>query len=160
MLHPSRAIDVLLVNDNSADTAQNFPNGSEILTIYVQSVSANLTRMPYIPSVETFIAQVLATKPTFFGCNDTSKITIIYLPTKQFSFNSGTATMKLSYKLSETDAMIANGAATAANGGNDTMWATCLGYGIMQKSPGQMPAGCTTCLQQYCYNGSGNGTVV
>lgn len=31
-LQPARKIDVILVNDNSADTGANYPNGSEILT--------------------------------------------------------------------------------------------------------------------------------
>lgn len=42
LLH--REVDVIIVNDNSADTSNNFPNGSEILTTYVQSLSAGLTR--------------------------------------------------------------------------------------------------------------------
>ena len=75
LLQPSRDVDVIVVNDNSADS-NNFPNGSEILTTYVQSLNAGLTKMPFIPSVEIFIAEGLNKRPTFFGCNDTSKITI------------------------------------------------------------------------------------
>lgn len=56
LLQPARGIDVILVNDNSANT-NNYPNGSEILTTYVQSLNQKLTRMPFVPSVETFLAQ-------------------------------------------------------------------------------------------------------
>lgn len=75
-----RNIDALIVNDNSADTSDNFPNGSEILTTYIQAKSAGLTRMPVIPSVDTFVSQGLNKRPTFFGCNNASQMTIIYMP--------------------------------------------------------------------------------
>jgi lysophospholipase len=86
MLEPARGVDVLLVNDNSADTSNNFPNGSEILTTYVQSLNAGLTKMPVIPSVETFIAEGLNTRPTFFGCNDQTKLTIVCIPNVNILF--------------------------------------------------------------------------
>ena len=75
LLQPSRGVDAIIVNDNSADS-NNFPNGSEILTTYVQSLNAGLTKMPFIPSVETFVAEGLNKRPTFFGCDDMSKVTI------------------------------------------------------------------------------------
>jgi lysophospholipase len=123
LLH--RAVDVIVVNDNSADTANNFPNGSEILTTYVQSLSAGLTRMPVIPPVATFISQGLNRRPTFFGCNDASKTTIIYLPNYNYTFPSNEPTTKLQYSKSETIGMIANGVQVAAKGG-DKGWPLCL----------------------------------
>lgn len=101
MLQPSREIDVILVNDNSAD-ANNFPNGSEILTTYVQSLNAGLTKMPVIPSVETFISQGLNKRPTFFGCNDANKATIIYIPNVNYTYPSNQPTAKLQYMPDET----------------------------------------------------------
>lgn len=76
LLQLARGVDVILVNDNSADT-NNFPNGTGILTTYVQSLTQKLTRMPYIPSVETFLAQGLHKKAVFFGCSARDKATII-----------------------------------------------------------------------------------
>lgn len=102
MLQPSRQIDVIIVNDNSADTSMNFPNGSEILTTYVQSLNAGLTKMPVIPSVDTFISQGLNKRPTFFGCNDPSKATIIYVPNVNYTFPSNEPTAKLQYMPNET----------------------------------------------------------
>ena len=104
MLQPSRGVDVLVVNDNSADS-NNFPNGSAILTTYVQSLNAGLTRMPVIPSVETFISQGLNKRPTFFGCNDNSKITIVYVPNVNYTFPSNQPTAKLQYQPDETRGM-------------------------------------------------------
>lgn len=149
LLH--RAVDVIIVNDNSADTSNNFPNGSEILTTYVQSLSAGLTRMPAIPAVSTFLAEHLNQRPTFFGCNDASKTTIVYLPNVNYTFASNEPTAKLEYLAAETDAMIANGVQIASKGG-DPGWPLCLACGIMKKAPGTLPGGCAACFKQYCYN--------
>jgi lysophospholipase len=149
LLH--RAVDVIIVNDNSADTSNNFPNGTEILTTYVQSLSAGLTRMPVIPPVATFISEGLNQRPTFFGCYDASKTTIIYLPNYNYTFPSNEPTLKLEYTESETIGMIANGVQIATKGG-DEGWPLCLACGLMKKAGGTLPSGCTTCFAQYCYN--------
>jgi lysophospholipase len=104
LLQPSREVDVMVVNDNSADT-NSFPNGSAILTTYVQSLNAGLTKMPVIPSVETFISQGLNKRATFFGCNDNSKITIVYVPNVNYTFPSNQPTSKLQYQPDETRGM-------------------------------------------------------
>ncbi|KAL1966527.1 hypothetical protein VTN77DRAFT_4449 [Rasamsonia byssochlamydoides] len=148
-LQPARGVDVLLVNDNSADT-NNFPNGSEILTTYVQSFNQNLTRMPYIPSVETFLSEGLNQRATFFGCNETDKLTIVYIPNFNFTYASNTATLQLQYSTSETEAMIANGVAVINQGGEEG-WGTCLGCAIMAKTGTTLPSDCTACFAKYCY---------
>lgn len=149
MLQPVREIDVLLVNDNSADS-NNFPNGSEILTTYVQSFNHNLSRMPFIPSVDTFISQGLNKRATFFGCHDTSKITIVYIPNVNYTYQSNTPTAKLQYSITETDAMIANGVQMASQGGASD-WGTCLGCAILIKSGYELPTACHKCFSKYCY---------
>ena len=131
--------------------ANFLPQGSEILTTYTQSLTANLNRMPVIPPVSTFIAQHLNQRPTFFGCNDTSKTTIIYLPNFNYTYPSNQATAKLEYLKAETDGMIANGVQIASKGG-DSGWPLCLACGIMKKAPGTLPAGCAACFSEYCYN--------
>lgn len=133
LLH--RAVDVIIVNDNSADTSNNFPNGSEIYTTYQQATAQGLTRMPVIPPVSTFISLGLNTRPTFFGCNDSSKSTIIYLPNVDYTYPSNQPTEKLEYTVGETDAMIGNGVQIATKGG-DGGWPLCLACGIMKKAGG------------------------
>lgn len=150
-LQPARGVDVLIVNDNSADTSLNFPNGSEILTTYVQSFNHNLTLMPPIPSVSTFVSEGLNKRATFFGCNETDKLTIVYLPNVNITYPSNQPTAKIQYTPSETDGMIGNGLAMANQGGEDG-WATCLGCAIMKKTNSTLPAGCAACFQKYCYN--------
>ncbi|KKY26496.1 putative lysophospholipase 1 [Phaeomoniella chlamydospora] len=156
LIHSARDVDVLFVNDNSADTSSNFPNGSEILTTYVQSLSAGLARMPYIPSVETFIDEGLNTRATFFGCNDTSKITIIYLPNVAYTYDSGQSTSKLEYTEEETAGMISNGVAIATQNGNigpTTNYTLssgyempAIGFGVYQVPASECPALCLYAL--------------
>ena len=150
-LQPSRPIDVLIVNDNSADTSDNYPNGTEILTTYVQAQAAGLSRMPFIPSVSTFVSEGLNKRATFFGCQDTSKLTIVYLPNVNYTYDSGQPTSKLEYTVAETDAMIANGVQIATQGG-DAGWSTCLGCAIVMKTGQALPPQCQACFQKYCYS--------
>jgi lysophospholipase len=149
-LQPARGVDVMIVNDNSADTSNYFPNGSEILTTYVQSQNANLTRMPYIPSVDTFLSEGLNKRATFFGCNATDKITIVYLPNVNITYQSNQSTLRPQYSVAETEGMIGNGVAVANQGG-ESGWATCLGCAIMMKTGTKLPAECQACFQKYCY---------
>ncbi|RHZ67855.1 hypothetical protein CDV55_104077 [Aspergillus turcosus] len=148
-LQPARAVDVMIVNDNSADTSNNFPNGSEILTTYVQSQSAGLTRMPYIPSVETFLSQGLNRRPTVFGCNTTA-ITIVYLPNVNITYPSNTSTEQVQYSVPETEGMISNGVAMAEQPG-EIDWPLCLACVIMMKTNTTLPASCAPCWAKYCY---------
>ncbi|KAL2002180.1 hypothetical protein VTN02DRAFT_477 [Thermoascus thermophilus] len=149
-LQPARGVDVLLVNDNSADDSHNFPNGSEILTTYVQTFNHNLTRMPYIPSVDTFVSEGLNRRATFFGCDEADKLTIVYIPNVNITYPSNQSTYKLQYDNDETDGMIGNGLAMADQGGEEG-WGTCLGCAILKKSGNQLPADCDACFQKHCY---------
>ena len=102
LLQPARGVDVIVVNDNSADTSDNFPDGSEILTTYQQAQMSGLTKMPFIPSVATFAAEGLTKRPVFFGCGDASVLTVVYLPNVNYTYPSNTPTSKLQYDKSET----------------------------------------------------------
>jgi len=146
-----RAIDVLIVNDNDADTIDNFPNGTGVLDTYNEAVAAGLTTMPVIPSAATFAAQGLNKKPTFFGCNTNNTLTVIYIPNTAYSFPSNQSTNKIQYYVNETDGMIANGV-QIANYGGKADWPLCLACGFMKKSGEALPAGCTACFAEYCYN--------
>ena len=150
-LQPSRSIGVILVNDNSADTSDNFPDGSELYQTYMQAQMAGLTKMPVIPPSSVFVSKGYNIRPTFFGCNDNSKITIIYLPNHNYTFPSGQSTARLQYSPSDTDAMIKNGNQVGTFGGNAT-FPECLGCAIVKKTGGALPAACTKCFADFCYN--------
>ncbi|CAF9933915.1 hypothetical protein IMSHALPRED_009520 [Imshaugia aleurites] len=151
LLEPARSVGVILVNDNSADTSGNFPDGSELYQTYMQAQLAGLTKMPVIPPASTFLSQGYNQRPTFFGCNDASTITIVYLPNYNYTFPSGESTEKVEYLPSETSGMIANGGEVATMGGSAT-FPTCLACAIVKKTGDALPAACTSCFSTFCYN--------
>lgn len=146
-----RDVDVIIVSANSADTAGNFPNGSEMFNTYKVAEQEGLTRMPPIPSAETFVSEHLNQKPTFFGCDTDDTATIIFIPNYNYTFPSGESTDKIQYYVNETIGMIDNGVAIANYGGKED-WPLCLACGIMKKSGERLPSGCAACFEEYCYN--------
>ncbi|KAL2825664.1 lysophospholipase [Aspergillus pseudoustus] len=150
MLQPARDVDVLFVNDNSADTTDNWPNGTEILTTYVQAFNHDWTRMPYIPEVATFIKEGLNKRATIFGCDEPDKMTIVYLPNSAYTYPSNKGTAKLQYSKTETRKIIENGMAVATQNGNEA-WGACLGCAILRKTDTKLPQSCDICFKKYCY---------
>lgn len=108
--------------------------------------------MPYIPPVATFVARGLNKRATFFGCNETNTVFIVYLPNVAYSFPSNQPTSKIEYTKAETDAMIANGVLIATQNG-DSNWAFCLACAIESQggSGSLLPSGCSACFDKYCY---------
>lgn len=141
---------MVFVNDNSADTDDNYPNGTEILHTYVQAKAAGLTKMPSIPSVSDFMSTGIYKRAAFFGCQDKSKITIVWLPNAPYGgFASNLPSSKFEYTANETAAMIGNGNQIATQGG-DKEWPVCLGCAIMHKTSTKLPKQCEACLKKYC----------
>jgi lysophospholipase len=161
-IQPARKVDVLIVNDNSADTSNMYPSGTAIQQTYLVSQSAGLTKMPFIPDSSTFIAQGLNKRATFFGCNETDKVFIVYLPNVGYTFDSGQSTFKIQYSKQDTDAMIANGVQVANQNGTEG-WSFCLACAIRHRDgdgvggQGGLPEGCGGCFERYCYRGDGTG---
>jgi len=152
-IQPARAdaISVLIVNDNSGDTVDNFSNGTEIHTTYLQAQSQGLTRMPVIPPVSTFLSEGLNKQATFFGCHDPNVLTIVYLPNVAYNFPSNQSAFRLQYSANETAGMIANGVLIGTQNG-DANWPTCLGCAIVKKTGDSLPSACGACFEKYCYN--------
>lgn len=156
-IQPARSVDVLIVSDNSADTSDNYPNGTEIRQTYLnaQAASPQLTKMPYIPPVSTFVSEGLNKRATFFGCNEMGTMFIVFLPNVPYTYDSGQSTEKLEYTIPETDAMIANGVQIANQNGT-AGWSFCLGCAVKNKdSATSLPQGCNACFEKYCYYRSG-----
>ena len=142
------------MNDNSADTDDNWPNGTEILHTYNLAKSAGLTKMPWVPSADKFIKQNLHKRASFYGCYAPDKATIIFLPNTNYtSFESNPPSSKFDYTKNETVAMIKNGNLIATQG-KDKAWPTCLACGIVHKTARRMPEECKGCLEKYCVNES------
>ena len=148
-LQPSRGVDVVIVNDNSADTDDNWANGTEILHTYNEAKRAGLTRMPSIPDVATFMSKGLYKQACFFGCNKMDQLTIVWLPNTNYTFESNVPSSQFDYPKESVTAMIANGVQVALQGG-DKQWPTCLGCAIAHKTAKALPSECTSCMQKYC----------
>ncbi|KAF2481690.1 lysophospholipase [Neohortaea acidophila] len=149
-IQPARDVDVLIVNDNSADTDGNLPNGTEIYQTYLNAQQFGLKKMPYIPPVNTFVSEGLNERATFFGCNETDTVFIIYLPNVPYIYPSGTSTAMLEYTEAQTDGMIANGVQIALQNGT-AGWPECLACGINTKSGAKPSSTCNACFKKYCY---------
>lgn len=150
-IQPAHRVDVLIANDNSADTTDNFPNGTEIHQTYLNAKAAGLSKMPFIPDVDTFVSQGLNKRATFFGCGQPGTVFIVYLPNVNYTYPSNQPTSKIEYTKAETDAMIANGVQIATQNG-DSGWPKCLACAIKNVN-GAAPSqsGCKACFNKYCY---------
>lgn len=144
-----RDVDVLIVNDNSADTEDNFPNGFSIHQTYVQAQVAGLSKMPFIPENTTFVAEGLNKRATFFGCDQPDTTLMVFLPNREYSYDSGESTGKLVYSKDETRAMIANGEQVATQDAEEG-WALCLACAIKIRDT-ELPEGCEACFDKHCY---------
>ncbi|TID22317.1 hypothetical protein E6O75_ATG11111 [Venturia nashicola] len=153
LLQPARGVDVIFVNDNSADTDANYPNGTELLETYRQAQRVGLTRMPLIPAVDVFVSKGLHQRATFFGCGDASKATLIFLPNFNYTtFDTGVPSSTFEYPTQLISDMIEAGGRVATQNG-DKEWPKCLACGIVEKKvkAEALPGGCKECLDKYCY---------
>jgi lysophospholipase len=168
MLQPARDVDVIFAFDNSADTDDNFPNGTSLLATYERQFDnqGNGTSFPYVPTPDTIIKNQLNIKPMFLGCNSsnlTSLATIppliVYLPNIAYTTWSNTSTFKLSYSDEERNDIIQNGFESASryNLTIDENWPKCVVCAIIRREQERnnitQSAECQECFQEYCWNG-------
>lgn len=178
LLQPERDVDVIFAFDNSADTDDNFPNGTSLSATYDRQFGSqgNGTSFPYVPSMDTIIAYNLTEKPLFLGCN-ASNLTdlgtipplVVYIPNIAYTTWSNTSTFKMSYDNDERDAIIQNGfeAATRYNLTIDENWHKCVACAIIHREQERnnitQSDECAECFQEYCWNGeqyTGDETVL
>lgn len=150
-LLPDRNVSVILVNDNDGDTAAIYPNGAELRVTYEAALAAGLTRMPFVPTSDVFVAQNLTFAPVFFGCNDPTTATVVWIPNAPLTPAGGAIdTSQTQINVTKTESMIANGVAVMSQ--NDSKeWATCLGCAIMEGTGSALPDECVACFAQYCF---------
>ena len=174
LIQPERALDVIFAVDSSADI-NNWPNGTALRATYerIRETISNGTQFPAVPDAETFINKGLNRRPTFFGC-DVNNFTasanptpplIVYVPNAPYTAWSNVSTFTMSYEDEERNSIIENGynVATRANGtanenAGDTVWRTCIGCAVLQRSLVKtgtpVPAACQRCFDAYCWDGS------
>ncbi|PVH72964.1 FabD/lysophospholipase-like protein [Cadophora sp. DSE1049] len=151
-LIPARNVSLLIVNDNNGDdeTLPAYPNGTAIYNSYLAAVSAGLTRMPIVPSPESYLANYTSGDPIFFGCNDPSVTTLVWVPNRADTYESGIATFTMQTSKAVTAALIANGNAVMSRD-NSKEWAQCLGCAILDAGGIDVPESCKDCFEEYCY---------
>jgi lysophospholipase len=136
---PARPVDVLIVTDASADNENFFPNGRALITSSEAALRAGgvaAQRMPKVPDMQTYVAQNLNKRASFFGCDEkynnknknattastsgaaaaaakVDPLFIVYLPNTPLTYNTGLTDFKLQYSPEETKGSIGNGKAVA-----------------------------------------------
>lgn len=168
LIQPQRAVDVIFAVDSSADTTNNWPNGTALRASYQRSLApiANGTHFPAVPDAHTFVNLGLNYRPAFFGCDAANFTTqpppplIVYLPNAPYTTTSNVTTFDPTYELQQRDDIIANGlnAATQGNGTLDAAWPACVACAALSRSftrtGATVPSGCASCFARYCWNGT------
>ncbi|CAI5756881.1 unnamed protein product [Candida verbasci] len=178
LIQNSRDVDVIFAFDNSADTEQQWPNGTSIMMTYKRqfSIQGKGTPFPFVPDVDRFLREEMNEKPVFFGCNasdladivawhdnDNINVTdvplVVHIANQRFSYNSNFSTFKLSYDDDEKFGAIQNGfeISTRNNLTDDENWLTCVGCAIIRRQQerfGQEQSEeCKQCFDKYCWKG-------
>ncbi|KAL1959676.1 hypothetical protein VTO42DRAFT_1262 [Malbranchea cinnamomea] len=172
LIQPERHVDVIFAVDSSADTDNNWPNGTALVATYQRSLNstgiANGTAFPAIPDQNTFVNLGLNNRPTFFGC-DSSNMTgpsplVVYIPNAPYVAWSNVSTFTLAYPEDQRNHIIQNGyeVATMGNATRDEDWPTCVGCAILSRSfertGTNVPDACRQCFDRYCWDGTVNST--
>ncbi|KAF8587110.1 lysophospholipase [Ramaria rubella] len=165
LLVGARGIDTIVAIDASADTEENWANGTEIIdTAKRAALFGAVYPFPSIPSSPTiFVSQNLTRRPTFFGCHEEGVPLVIYIanggpPANGEAPVTNTSTLQTTFTSDEVRAFIdqAFDIATQGIGGQGANWGTCLACGVTERARvrARLPrdAVCTDCLQRYCWN--------
>lgn len=177
LIQPIRGVDVIFAIDSSADTTDNWPNGTSLVATYQRSLNStaqNGTIFPSIPDQNTFVNLGLNTHPTFFGCNVTNLTSygqntadrkvnvplIVYIPNSPYITFSNVSTFDPDYNNTQRNAIIENGydVATMGNGTKDAQWPVCVACAVLsrsfEKTGTTVPDACNACMERYCWNGT------
>ncbi|TCD71666.1 Lysophospholipase 1 [Steccherinum ochraceum] len=173
LLVKARDIDTIIAIDAPADTDDNFSAGFSLIASQQRaSLFPGVYSFPPVPkSVDVFISQGLAKRPTFFGCNSSPSVPlIIYIanggaPLGQAPVTN-TSTLQTTYQPEEIQGMLnqvfdiaTQGIPVAQKNGQtakDPEFAVCLACAVVDKQrsrSGIRRSGvCESCLQRYCWS--------
>jgi lysophospholipase len=150
-LQPARNVSVIIVNDNDGDTAEIYPDGAELYYTYLAASAAGLMKMPFVPSPDVFIAQNITERPVFFGCNDSSTATVVWIPNAPLTAAGGAIeTAQMQINVTQTESMVANGVAVGSQNDSEE-WAVCLACAVMESAGTSLPGDCEACFERYCF---------
>ncbi|WWC72722.1 phospholipase B [Kwoniella pini CBS 10737] len=167
LLVPLREVDAIIAFDSSYDSTYIWPNGTALRTTFERAkVLAETTgtniRMPEVPSENGFVNGGYNTRPTFFGCNDTTTPLIIYVPNYPWSAAANTSTYQLSYTNQEAEMTLNNGMRSLTLNGSIETWPKCFACALTDRSFGytseNRTSDCQSCFDTWCWAGDDNTT--
>jgi lysophospholipase len=162
-----RGVDAIIAMDNSGDTTYSWPNGSSLWTSYQKGLQQAEryqidNTMPVVPSPLGFVNDGLNERPVFFGCNETDKPLIVYLPNYPWNVYSNASTFQLEYPVDNAAAIVVNGRRTLELNATVSDWPTCLTCALMDRAATEGGAArssvCQSCFDTWCWNGQDNTT--
>lgn len=177
LIQNKRKLDVIFAFDNSADTDQNWPNGTSLVHTFGRQFSpqGKGSPFPYVPLADVFVSEGLNERPTFFGCDAknlsdlidyhnvdfpaTDIPLVVYMPNNYQSYEGNTSTFKMSYDRDEVTSVIQNGFEVSLRGNfsDDSDWAKCVGCAIIrreqERKDDEQLSECANCFQKYCWQG-------
>lgn len=160
-----RGADAIIALDNSADTEWSWPNGSALWTTYLRATEfAKFNNvplnMPEVPTTNGFVNEGLNTRPTFFGCEDPSKTTIIYVPNYPWSYGSNSSTFELAYDKNQLLPQIESSMRALTLNGTVKDFPKCLACALTDKAfnydKNNRSQECQQCFDTWCWNGQAN----
>ncbi|WVW80592.1 phospholipase B [Kwoniella bestiolae CBS 10118] len=167
LLIPFREVDAIIAFDSSYDSPYVWPNGTALRTTFERAkVLAENTgtqiRMPEVPSENGFINGGYNTRPTFFGCNDTTTPLIVYVPSYPWSAAANTSTYQLEYSDEQAREVLYNGLRSLTLNGTVETWPRCLACALTDRSfeytSSNRTAECQSCFDTWCWAGDDNTT--
>ncbi|EJD05258.1 lysophospholipase [Fomitiporia mediterranea MF3/22] len=169
LLVKARNVDVIVAIDASADTSDGFAAGASLIASKNRtSLFPSAYSFPQVPETTSeFVEQGLASRPTFFGCNDSSPTPlVVYLangapPAGQPAITN-TSTQQTQYEPAEIQAMLDQTFTIATQGfpANssqmaDPEWPACLACAVVDRVRArqsvQRSGVCETCFARYCW---------
>lgn len=175
VLAPSRQLDIVFAFDNTAQTEDNYPDGTSLYASEERWLSSfpddEFYELP--SSTEEFVELGLNKKPVFFGCNGTALITdqdiqnatvefnymkplLVYIPNTNFTFNSNVTSYQ--FPISERNEIIYNGFEIAQYDDEEDDFAQCVGCAIIRRSEEregiELSPFCSQCFSKYCFDSS------
>ncbi|KAJ7766336.1 lysophospholipase [Mycena maculata] len=172
MLVKDRNIDVIITIDATND-ANGFAEGASLIATQErmqQFFQGGLATFPTVPSnLTVFIAEGLATRPTFFGCTPTTAgPLLVYIangapPRDGAAPLTNTTTTQTIYTAPEMQGMLDQTFVVATQGAEvdgaleDREWGACLACAVVDRArarQGVERSGvCETCFSRYCWEG-------
>ncbi|WVW80586.1 hypothetical protein I302_102572 [Kwoniella bestiolae CBS 10118] len=162
LLVPERNLDAIIAFDSSKNTETRWPDGTSIHTTFNRAIVLDerddtRIKMPQVPSPNGFINGRLNTRPTFFGCEDTTTPLIVHIPQYPWTYYSNKSTFQLDYDREEATQTMLNGMRSLTLNGTVPTWPKCLACALTDRSfsytSKNRTEDCKKCFDNFCWDG-------